>query len=110
MIIFNLPYLGNLASVTKYESKRCVMLFNLPDGRIIDLNCISRVMPMKDYGRDSKSIDKSRVGFSILLKKCEVLDVIGYYHYNDWLTERNRLKKIREEIITQWSQIRTAAN
>ncbi|MDD2228108.1 MAG: hypothetical protein PHY48_01705 [Candidatus Cloacimonetes bacterium] len=81
------------------------MLYTLPDGRIIDLTCVSVVTPVKDFGLDPKTIVKSRIGFSIILKKREVLDVVDYYHYSDWATAKNKLNKLREEIVSRWSQI-----
>jgi hypothetical protein len=80
------------------------MLYTLPDGRVIDLTCVSNILPIRDYGLDPKSIDKSLIGFSIYLNKREVMDVVDYYHYNDWAEVKNGLKKLREEIINKWQQ------
>ncbi len=84
------------------------MLYTLPDGRIVDLSCVSNVTTVRDLGVDPNTIFRSRIGFSIFLKKREILDVVGYYHYNDWATVRNGLNKIREEILCKLEQADSA--
>jgi hypothetical protein len=85
------------------------MLFTLPDGRIIDLECVSTVSTIRDYGSDPRSIDRHILGFSIYLKKKrEVVEVLDTYHFNDWAEARLRLKKTREEIVNRLPETATA--
>ncbi|PKN73074.1 MAG: hypothetical protein CVU50_04790 [Candidatus Cloacimonetes bacterium HGW-Cloacimonetes-3] len=81
------------------------MLYTLPDGRIVDLTCVSDVSPIRDFGVDSKSIVKSRLGFTIFLNKREMLDVVDYYHFSDWAIVKKRLNMIREEILSSLEKV-----
>jgi hypothetical protein len=77
------------------------MWFTLPDGRLVDLKCVSSVSSIRDYGSDPRSIDRHIIGFSLYLnRKNEVVEVLDTYHFNDWADARARLKKTREEIVS----------
>ncbi|HNQ43166.1 MAG TPA: hypothetical protein PKI59_02000 [Candidatus Cloacimonadota bacterium] len=75
------------------------MKYTLPNGKQIDIERIVSVSPVRDLGPDPKSIDLSRLGFSIHLRKREIVEVVDNYHYNDWAEVRSQLNKIRDEIL-----------
>ncbi len=80
------------------------MNYTLPSGQVIDLARVSSVSKIRDFGRDSKSIDRHLIGFTVHLHKREVVEVTDFYYYSDWAEVKSRLKKLREDIIDKWEQ------
>jgi len=80
------------------------MNYTLPSGQVIDLARVSSVSKIRDFGRDSKSIDRHLIGFTVHLQKREVVEVTDYYYYSDWAEVKSRLKRLREDIIDKWEQ------
>lgn len=75
------------------------MFYNLPDNRMIDVSCITGVSPIQEYGRDPMSIDKYRIGFSLLLNDKEILEVTELYHFCDWAQVKKKLQTIRSDLL-----------
>lgn len=80
------------------------MSYKLPNGQMIDLRRIQSVSTVRDMGSDSQSIEKSKIGFTIHLSNREIVDVIDYYHFNDWGEVKNKLQHLRREIIDKWEK------
>ena len=77
------------------------MNYKLPDGQVIELGRIISVSTVRDMGRDPKSIDRSLIGFTIHLRNREIVEVTDYYHFSDWAEVKNRLKQVREDIVSR---------
>lgn len=82
------------------------MLYALPNGQEIDLTKVKGISKVRDYGRDSNSIDLHLIGFSIQMQK-EVVDITDSYHFCDWAEVTKKLKLIREEILSKWEQLQS---
>lgn len=80
------------------------MNYTLPSGQVIDLARVSSVSKVRDFGRDPKSIDRHMIGFTIHLQRREIVEVTDYYYFSDWAETKNRLKRLREDIISKWEQ------
>ncbi len=75
------------------------MYYNLPDNRTIDLNCVTDVSPIQEYGRDPMSIDKYRIGFSLLINDKQIVEVTELYHFCDWAQAKKKIQRIRADLI-----------
>jgi len=75
------------------------MKYTLPNGRVIDLVRVLGVSPVRDMGPDSRTIDQSRIGFVVHMDKREVVEVTDTYHFTDWPVAKNKMKKVREELL-----------
>ena len=80
------------------------MNYTLPDGRTIDLAKVSSISKVRDFGRDSKTIDLHQIGFTIHLQRREIVEILDQYHYSDWAEVKTRLKRLREQIIQKWEE------
>ncbi len=80
------------------------MNYTLPDGRIVDLAKVSSISKVRDFGRDSNTIDLHQIGFTIHLERREIVEVLDKYHFCDWAEVKNRLKRLREDMIEKWEE------
>jgi len=80
------------------------MLYTLPNSHTVDLSKVSGISKIRDYGRDSKTIDLHLVGFAIHLQKREIVEVTESYSFSDWADAKIKLKALREDIIEKWEQ------
>jgi hypothetical protein len=80
------------------------MLYSLPNGQKVDLTKVSSISKIRDYGRDSKTIDVHLVGFAIHLQKREIVEVTESYYFSDWAVAKKKLKALHADIIEKWEQ------
>jgi len=77
------------------------MIYQLPDGRTFETEEVSRVSSLRDLGLDESTIDKSVLAFTIKLKNGFSIQVMKYYHYNDWSEVVHEMKILRNEILSK---------
>jgi hypothetical protein len=80
------------------------MIYSLPDGTSFDLQKVSEISEIKDYGEDEQTIDESTLCFTVRMVNGKSIKVSLNYHYNDWFNVYKELKEIRNDIIIQWNK------
>lgn len=85
------------------------MEYTLPNGQQIELCRIVSVSPVRDLGPDPRSIDRSRIGFTVHLRKREIVQIEDTYHYTDWIEAKKRLEDERKRIVKAMEERNTAS-
>lgn len=80
------------------------MDYTLPDGTVIDINDISEVSEIKDYGSDDKTISESTLSFTIRFSSEHSVKVSRNYHFAEWFDIFKELKSTRNEILDLWEK------
>jgi hypothetical protein len=80
------------------------MLYALPNGERIVLENIHSVSQVRDKGGTGSYIEPNKMGFTIHLAKREIVEVVEPYHFSDWADVKNRLNKLRNELIEKWKE------
>ncbi|MDD4309894.1 MAG: hypothetical protein PHO32_05895 [Candidatus Cloacimonetes bacterium] len=80
------------------------MNYILPDGRIIDTSRIESISSVRDLGRDTKTIDRNRMGFTIHLSNREIVDIREYYQYSDWALVKTRMNRLHADLRQKWQE------
>lgn len=83
------------------------MKYTMADGTSFDIEKIEDVSEIKDAGYDSKTITESILSFTVRLKGGKNIRVSHNYHFNDWFDVFKDLKKIRNDIIKKWEEVRS---
>lgn len=81
------------------------MKYKLNDGREIDLNKVYELSVVRDEGMDKKSINLSKIAFSIRLKDGQSIKVEKSYHYSDWAQAKMELDQERADILNALSKL-----
>ncbi len=83
------------------------MKYLLYDGTNVDLNNIYEVSDIKDYGNDERTIDESKISFTIRFINGKSKKVSINYHYSDWFEAYKELKSIRVDLIENWQKCKS---
>ena len=78
------------------------MLYKLPDGREIVLEDVVRISKVRDQGDDDKSIELSKLSFTIFIGKEETIEVSEQYHFSDWAEKKKKLDLVQQDLVNKW--------
>lgn len=81
------------------------MKYTFKDGSEVDLERIENISPVRDLGKDSKTISMSKIGFSVHLSKRESLRITRTYHFQDWAAVKLELEEERQDLLKEWKNI-----
>lgn len=80
------------------------MSYKLPNGQLVDLKRVRSISTVRDLGADPKSIDLSRLGFTLHLANREIIEITECYHFSDWGDVKKKLQKLRQELVDKWNE------
>ncbi|MBW6513986.1 MAG: hypothetical protein K0B87_04435 [Candidatus Syntrophosphaera sp.] len=78
------------------------MLYKLPDGREIVLEDVVRVSKVRDMGEDDRSIEMSKLSFTIYIGQEETIEVSEQYHFADWVDKKKKLDLVQHDLVHKW--------
>jgi len=96
------PVLHILASDSIYEVP---MLYNLPNGRSVELSDVRRISKVRDQGDDMSTIGYRKMVFTIHMNNRDIVEVSEQYHYSDWMDKKKELNNVRADLVSKWKAL-----
>ncbi len=81
------------------------MLYNLPNGKSIELDMVNRISRIRDQGEDAGSIGYRKMIFTIHLSNRDTVEVSEQYHFSDWSDKKRKLNNVRADLVAKWKAL-----